>query len=189
METIIWADKALFNLANARLTTSFLDFFMPFITQKSNFVEVIVVGWLLIFVLGRGKEKQTFLIVVLVIICGDLISSTFKDLFQRVRPCTALDSVRLLTGCGGSYSFPSNHATNISAAMVYLSYHYSRFMPLFLLVAALVAYSRVYVGVHYPLDILAGAALGTLVSLAFILMEERCLPHVIEHYKRLRTRN
>jgi undecaprenyl-diphosphatase len=72
-----------------------------------------------------------------------------------------------LIGAGG-WSFPSGHATTAFAGAVALSYLWRRAAPLFFLLAAAIAFSRVYVGVHYPGDVLAGAALGSLVGLAWV---------------------
>lgn len=66
---------------------------------------------------------------------------------------------------------PSGHATNIFAAMVFLTARYKKFFPLFLAIAFTVAYSRVYVGVHYPLDVMAGAMLGAVLALLFTKAE------------------
>ena len=92
----------------------------------------------------------------------------FKDVFQRLRPChePALESVvNIVNGkCGGSYGFYSSHASNVFAIAVFVVSLYKRHCPsLFLgifLWAGLIAYSRIYLGVHYPGDVIAGAIAG-----------------------------
>ena len=71
-----------------------------------------------------------------------------------------IDGIRLLVPRGGKYGFVSSHAANMFAAATIFGYFYSRYKKLFFSIAALVAFSRVYVGVHYPADILFGGLLG-----------------------------
>jgi len=162
MDTISNWDISLFYLLNTRLTHPFLDILMPFISRKANFLGLMILGWLIIFILGGGKGRRVAIVVLLVVLIGDLVSGLLKDTFQRIRPCDALTGVRLLAGCGDSYSFPSNHAMNVFGGAVYLSYAYPRYLALFLFTACLVSYSRVYLGVHYPLDVVGGGVLGAI---------------------------
>jgi undecaprenyl-diphosphatase len=105
---------------------------------------------------------------------ADMIGArVFKAGFERLRPCQDpgfMDQVRLLLkGCSGSYSFTSNHAANHFGIATFISVtfypFFGRRIYFWYLWALLVAYSQVYVGVHYPLDILGGAALGTVSGL------------------------
>jgi undecaprenyl-diphosphatase len=89
---------------------------------------------------------------------------------ERVRPCNALTVVRLLVGCSGAFSFPSSHASNLFGAAVLFSRFYPALWPLFFLIAAMGSYSRIYVGVHYPSDVLAGALLGVLCAWMLIVV-------------------
>jgi undecaprenyl-diphosphatase len=98
-----------------------------------------------------------------------------------VRPCNVLDNVHLLINCTKSFSFPSSHATNIFTGMIIFSFVYPKLRIGLLAVAALVAYSRVYVGVHYPLDIVAGTALGVACATIIIIIYKvvsRVLPGI-----------
>ncbi len=104
----------------------------------------------------------------------------FKDVFERLRPChnpAIAELVHTINGkCGGKYGFVSSHATNSFALAVFCGFlfkrHYKYMLWLMLFWAAIVSYSRVYVGVHYPGDIIGGAVLGSLVGLfVFWLMK------------------
>ncbi len=178
MNLIARIDAALFALVNGDLTTPALDVFMPFITDVNNFTIVIAIAALGLVVFGGERGRWAVLLLVLAVGTSDLASGLFKHLFARIRPCEAIEGARLLSGCGDSYSFPSSHASNIFAAMVLLSTRYRRLWPGFLLIAFLVAYSRVYVGVHYPLDVAAGTVLGTAIALGYSEAGRRAAPYI-----------
>lgn len=167
MNLIARLDTALFSLVNGELTTPVLDLFMPFITDVNNFVIVIALAAAGLVVFGGERGRWAVLLLVLAVATSDFSSGLLKHLFGRIRPCEAVEGARLLSGCGDSYSFPSSHASNIFAAMVLLSTRYRRLWPAFISIAFLVAYSRVYVGVHYPLDVAAGTLLGTAIALGY----------------------
>ncbi len=82
-----------------------------------------------------------------------------------MRPCNALPDVHLLVGCSGSFSMPSSHAANFGAAAFHFAFFFPRLAPLMLLLGVTVAYSRVYVGVHYPFDALVGLGVGLVAAL------------------------
>lgn len=182
MDTIAGFDKALFHVINGSLTAPFLDSFMIFITNKQNFAGVVILAAALIAILGKRKDRWGLILLAFTVLSSDLVCNLLKHAFMRVRPCHALEGVRLLVGCGTSYSLPSNHAGNIFAAMVFLSLRYKRYWPAFLTVAVLVAYSRVYDGVHYPADVLAGAALGTGIALIVSEADTRYFRPFVEKY-------
>jgi undecaprenyl-diphosphatase len=141
---------------------SIFDQLMPFITNEDNWIIPI---FLLIVFLGfkagkKGKISLALLILALALtdsICAQIL----KPLFERVRPShLSMDGLNLLVPKGGKWSMPSNHAANIFSLAVVLSYFYNRMkIPLFVL-ASLIALSRVYVGVHYPSDVIVGGLLG-----------------------------
>lgn len=153
-------DRATFVLINTTLRNPFFDRLMPFVSEKWNFVVPMALAAL--YLLVRGG-RQGWLIVVsaaLLIVCADASATALRSYFHRVRPCQVLQGVHLLVGCSDSFSFPSNHATNAFALAGFFAVYYRKLaIPLFI-VAFLAGYSRVYAGVHYPLDVLGGACLG-----------------------------
>ena len=105
---------------------------------------------------------------IVVITFSDQFNSNFvKSIFERIRPCNALDVVNVLCCKSSSYSFPSSHAVNNFAIGVFFLRLYPKAKITLLVVASLVAFSRPYVGVHYPSDILAGAVVGTAIGYMF----------------------
>ncbi len=138
---------------------------MPFITDLKNFIFIL--AGLAVWVLYRQKKEGIFFLIFMgiTLTVTDQFSSSFlKELIGRIRPCHTLLEVRLLTDCNTSYSFPSAHAVNIFAGAFFLAKPLKEFSIFFYGVASLVAYSRVYIGIHYPLDVLGGAALGLLIA-------------------------
>ncbi len=158
-------DITLFRLINGQGHNYFLDWFMPFMTDLKNFRYVLPV--LVVWVLVREKKAGiVFLVFIgLTLAITDQFSSHWlKDWVGRVRPCHVLEEVRLLTDCNTSYSFPSSHAVNIFAAAFFLSQPVKKLSPLFFGIAGIVGYSRIYIGIHYPLDVIGGAAIGLLIA-------------------------
>ena len=139
---------------------------MPFITDADNWVLPIL---LLILYLGffRGKKGKVALCLLIISLSlnDSICAQLLKPFFERVRPShISIEGLNLLVSKGGKWSMPSNHASNMFSLAVILSYFYDRFkIPLFLL-AIMIAISRVYVGVHYPGDVIVGALVGYSIS-------------------------
>jgi len=168
METLLNLDKQLFIFINQTLSNDFLDMIMPFITDKKNWIFIYIFGF--IYLLIKHKWKGLVIITTLligVLIADQVSANLIKDWVGRLRPCHDLDNVNLLVNCGSGKSFPSAHATNNFFAAFTLSHFFNKHRHKFYIIAFLVAISRVFVGVHYPLDITAGALLGILIG--FIL--------------------
>lgn len=121
------------------------------------------------------------LFVALLILVTDQATNLFKDGLERLRPChepVLKEMVRLVKpSCGGLYGYFSGHASNSFALAVFFScifgVKYIRLPFLLLFVAFLVAYSRIYIGVHYPLDVVSGMVFGSLVGMVFYLIWRR----------------
>lgn len=126
--------------------------------------------------LGVKKTLLAVVCVVLLITVSDQMSNLFKTGFTRLRPCfdpELADVMRLVKSrCGGRYGYFSAHASNSFALAVFFGHvlrPYLKGLLTGLLVwAALVAYSRIYIGVHFPLDILTGALIGGGLSFIFL---------------------
>lgn len=168
MEWLIELDRVSFHLIN-QSGSAFWDGIMLFATHKLSWIPLYLV---LVYLIIKEKGKESIWILAtigFVIAFCDLGSvHLFKNTFQRLRPCHFFDNVRLVTdGCGGQFGFISSHASNVFGLAIVVGKLMDKkylFLALFFW-AAVVSYSRVYVGVHYPLDILGGMIWGTLVAL------------------------
>ena len=189
MDHLLQTDTSLFYFINNTMQNSLFDRIMPVITDIHYWKIVILIVWLALIVKGGNKGRVAAILVIVVVGLSDLlIAQVIKPVVARIRPCNVLPHVNLLVGCGGleSYSFPSSHASNIFAAASFFGYKYKRLVAVFISIAILVAYSRVYVGVHYPFDVLGGAVIGVICAGIILIIERRiCL--FIEKRKRKST--
>lgn len=179
-EFLYTLDVAAFTFLNGTLSNPVGDFLWPYITDWDRFlaVRIVLLGtWLSLIAFGGKRGRIAAVLIVLVIAGADqLSSSVIKPLVQRPRPCHVVDGtmvvpqVHLLVHCGGGKSFPSSHAVNTFAVATAFAFFYGRWWWAFYGWAALVAFSRVAVGVHYPSDILGGALIGTGVGWCVLLL-------------------
>tara|TARA_B100000427_G_scaffold321255_1_gene321562 strand:- start:1147 stop:1725 length:579 start_codon:yes stop_codon:yes gene_type:complete len=160
-------DNSVLLWVHANLSNVVFDISMPFITDEKNWRIPIT---LLIFILGfktgtKGKLCLGILIISLALtdaICGNIL----KPFFERIRPSHLnLDGINLLVSKGGKWSMPSNHAANMFSLATVLSYFYTRFRLSLFSLAIIIAFSRVYVGVHFPGDIIIGGLIGYFIAL------------------------
>ena len=159
-------DKKVLIWIHENCSNSVLNILMPLITDEGNWVIFI---FLLIIFLANQLGKRGKIALALLIISLSLTdlacAQILKPYFERIRPSHLnLDGLNLLVPKGGKWSMPSNHAANIFSFAVILSYFYNKLRyPLFGL-AFLIAFSRIYVGVHYVGDVIVGAFIGYCIS-------------------------
>lgn len=164
-------DTQLMHFFNVTLANPVFDLIMPLITNGWFVLGFFLFFAILAAVFGGKYGRITFLLLLVAIALTDPISSqVIKPLVGRLRPCKTLDWVHLLVHCSSGKSFPSSHAANSFGQAVIWTLRYPKFKWFFLIAAAVISYSRVAVGVHYPFDVLAGAILGTLCALFIILI-------------------
>jgi undecaprenyl-diphosphatase len=184
-------DAAVFHFVNSSLQNPVLDILMPFITNLNKHTTVLVIVsiiLILLFVKGGSKGKYAVIVLALGILFSDqLNSSVAKFILARPRPCHVLPHVHLLVGCGSGYSFPSSHAVNNFCGAVILSFFFPQAAVWLYTFAGVVSFSRVYVGVHYPADVLGGAVIGIccgLVMIALFLLVEHLALGIIRRVRK-----
>jgi undecaprenyl-diphosphatase len=131
--------------------------------------------WILIaLVLGAAYRRWgVFALTVVAVALADWSAMGLKALIDRPRPPLRYPEPKTLVPVAHDASFPSGHAATSFAAATMLSLAFPRFAPSLYVLAAAVAFSRVYVGVHYPLDVIGGALLGALVAVVLSFLVSR----------------
>lgn len=173
IDTIKYLDTQLFLIINGK-HNAFFDEVMYWASHKFFWIPLYI---LLLYLVYKQVGKQVWLVAIaagLLVVLSDQISvHAFKDVFHRLRPChnALLLDVHLLKGhCGGSYGFVSSHAANTFALAMFLFLLLKNRIKYFGLMifswAAFVCYSRVYSGVHYPMDVAVGGLLGMGIAVA-----------------------
>lgn len=173
-------DRAAFSFINGTLANPVFDVLMPFLTDLNKTLVGRIAAlalWLaLVWKGGRKGRLVAFMVIPLIAFTDQLNSSVVKNIVMRPRPCHEFDgvpvlaNVRLLVDCGSGFSFPSSHAVNNFAAAPYFSFFYRKWTWAIFALASLVVISRVYVGVHYPSDILGGAIVGSACCVGLIAL-------------------
>lgn len=174
LDQLLELDKNLFLYLN-NLGTETWDNLWLVITNK--FTSIPLYAFLLFLIYKKYGWKALLLLVFVVaglITFTDQITNVFKDTFQRPRPCRAegvMDLMRYVAPRCGKYGFFSGHASNSMAVAIFtgllLKPYFKNLIFLLLIWSLIVAYSRIYVGVHYPLDIICGLTFGAFAGFIF----------------------
>lgn len=175
-EEILKLDSKLFLFLNNLGTTKFDAFWLSLSKIEANILMYLFLI-LLFFHIKKLSPKFLYIfyllfIIALMITITDQGANFFKDSFQRLRPCyneSISDSLRLVKeNCGGKYGFFSAHASNSFSLAIFFGLLFKnriRYMIIITTVyASLISYSRIYLGVHFPIDIIVGSSFGIFVG-------------------------
>ena len=175
-EEIVKLDYKLFLFLNNLGTTKFDAFWLSLSKIEANILMYLFLIFLF-FHIKKLRPKFLYIfyllfVIAIMITITDQGANFFKDSFQRLRPCynqSISDSLRLVKeNCGGKYGFFSAHASNSFSLAIFFGLLFKnriRYMIIITIVyASLISYSRIYIGVHFPIDIIVGSSFGIFVG-------------------------
>ncbi len=171
MDFIRQLDIAILIFINHDLSNSLFDNAAPLLREKTTWIPLYII---IAFLLYKQKKNQAFIWIiaaVLLVIVSDQTALFTKNYFQRLRPCNDPELAGLillkLKNCSSSFSFVSAHAANHFAQAVLYSLIFKKWYAWtgFIFWALAVCFSQIYVGIHFPTDIAAGAILGVVLGL------------------------
>ncbi len=184
-ETLLQFDRHLFYFINHDMGNAFFDCVMPYLRNPRFWIPLYI--FIIVFCLWRYKKAGMVIVVLLALTAGvaDFTSaSLIKPSVKRIRPCreATLGNTDInRVACGTGYSFPSTHATDHFAMAAFLILVFYKKWPWIALWAtlwaAIICFAQVYVGVHYPIDVLGGAIYGTLIGSLFALLFKKLQPN------------
>ena len=187
IDYVLNLDTELFVYLNSLGIPLFDNFWILLSSKEAN---IFFYSTLLLYYFYSKSLKFKFselfyllILIALMITVTDQTANLFKDSFQRLRPCyneMIKDSLRLVKeSCGGKYGFFSAHASNSFTLAVFFGLLYKNkfkhLIYLSLLYASLISYSRIYLGVHFPLDIIFGATFGIIIGILTFKFYEKNL--------------
>jgi len=173
MHTVLQWDTAIMHWINSGWSNAFFDWLMPALRNKFLWLPLYIfsLAWIL-FNFTKKQSLYAVLFAILAVFAADTISSKLiKFAVRRERPCqvSTLEVIQRVS-CGTGFSFPSSHAANHFCVAAFVITVFGQFMGkwkhLWWLWAFMISIAQVYVGLHYPLDILGGAVLGVVIGLS-----------------------
>ncbi|MHB1461141.1 MAG: phosphatase PAP2 family protein [Armatimonadota bacterium] len=164
-------DVQILKWCNTVAVSPWADNFMLFVTNQHKTWPLILLALIWLIWKGGKTGRHVAMMLPLCILLTDQISAhLLKDLIGRTRPCCQQDLfpwIRLIDGCRESHGMPSSHATNMFGVATLFTLYYRKWWPVFFTIAAIISYTRMYLGLHFPSDVLVGAILGSLIVLGF----------------------
>ena len=172
---ILYQNTVLFYFINNGLNNPFFNFLMPAITNFGSFIAMGILC-ILMYIFGGKNTRKVALIGLAALLLANVVVYLLKEIVAEPRPFLVLPNVIQLVSESEDYGFPSGHAASSFSVMMVIGLKYRlhikgktyRLLYPLLAFASLIAFSRVYIGVHYPLDVLFGAIVGILSAVLMI---------------------
>ena len=188
LNAILDFDRSLFLAINNGWANPINDIIFAALTLLgSDYVIIPIVG-IIIYIFDRNNFKSNFILLLSSLLIGGILIHILKELVDRPRPLSDMAElikegkvhINVIFEPLNIVSFPSGHSQTVFTAATVLGYTYRKYIYVFFLIAFLSGISRIYVGAHYPLDVLAGGIIGAAVSMAVLFI----LNHRIEKQKK-----
>ena len=178
---LLQTDRQLFYFINHTLANPFFDLLMPWLRNPASWIPLYL--FIIFFCLWRFK-KQGLLLIIFIALAAGIADKTsagiIKPLVHRIRPCRDVVTAKTdieRAGCGTGYSFPSTHATDHFSMAFFIILAFRIFWKWVWLWAFLwagtISFAQVYVGVHYPIDVIGGALYGLFIGWLCWLLYKR----------------
>jgi undecaprenyl-diphosphatase len=180
LSEILNQNISLFYFINRGMDNSVFDFFMPLITNFGSLTAwSLLCG--LIFIFGGKKGRKVAILGLLALFISNVAVSYLKLIIAEPRPFFVLPNVDLLVPPNELYSFPSGHSASSFAAATVIGLKYKinikgkgyRLIYPLLAFAAVIGFSRIYIGVHYPLDVIFGALIGIISAFLVLKLDDK----------------
>ena len=171
MEFILNIDTTIFHFINRGLSNPIFDFIMPLFHYEKYFIPLLIISWMLAIFYDKPNRWKLICIIPITILFVDQTGLFIKNYVLRPRPWAILDSTiihHLVNPSGANQSFPSNHAANSAAIATIFSLIYYNTRIILWALAIAVMFSRIYIGVHYPIDVISGCIIGIFYGLLFV---------------------
>lgn len=171
MDSLIALDHRLFEIINIQMSAPFWDVVFHPLSNKWLIRFLVVFFMFMFFSLGNPRLRWVIVLCGSALLVTDVSVVILKELIGRVRPCSVFEGVIVLAKCSDSYGLPSRHTADIFAMATLLSVLYLKHRYLFMTIAVYVGFSRIYLGMHYPFDVMAGIFVGSIVGVLFLWVD------------------